>query len=185
MKDKQSSISRETSLNKKAHRQNKPHRARRFDGKCSHCGGDKPNKHYAYCKDCKNAYSREWRKSRPLTSKQRMKDNARSYAHVYLKRGKLKKLNCEHCGDPKSEMHHPDYTKPLFIVWLCRGCHVKVHSPYVDGKAPCSICRGKRSDSRQAFCRSCQADYMRGWRKKQRAELLELRALAAKMYGKN
>jgi len=63
----------------------------------------------------------------PLTTEQRRKMNCRSYAHVYLKRGKIVKGPCEQCGSPDSEMHHPDYSKPLQIVWLCRPCHLGLH----------------------------------------------------------
>lgn len=57
--------------------------------------------------------------------------NCRSYAHVYLKRGKLTKKPCEKCGDRHSEMHHEDYNKPLKVTWLCRACHMAKH-----GKKP-------------------------------------------------
>ncbi len=31
---------------------------------------------------------------------------------------------CEGCGLPKRlEKHHPDYSQPLLIVWLCKPCH--------------------------------------------------------------
>lgn len=31
---------------------------------------------------------------------------------------------CEGCGlKKKLEKHHPDYAKPLLVVWLCKPCH--------------------------------------------------------------
>jgi hypothetical protein len=31
---------------------------------------------------------------------------------------------CEGCGaERRLERHHPDYSKPLLIVWLCKPCH--------------------------------------------------------------
>jgi ribosomal protein S27AE len=70
---------------------------------------------------------REWRKTHPLKGEARMKMNARAYAHVYLKRGKLTRGVCETCGSAKSEMHHEDYSKPLVVRWLCRRCHLALH----------------------------------------------------------
>ena len=36
---------------------------------------------------------------------------------------------CAQCGARGGiQGHHPDYTKPLFIEWLCRMCHGRVHS---------------------------------------------------------
>lgn len=71
---------------------------------------------------------RDWRKSHPLTAEQRRRDNARSYAGVYLRRGKLSKEPCMKCGSMFSQMHHPDYDKPLFVQWLCRKCHMDEHA---------------------------------------------------------
>jgi len=35
---------------------------------------------------------------------------------------------CSKCGDAtKVEGHHPDYSKPLMVEWLCRKCHAFVH----------------------------------------------------------
>ena len=36
---------------------------------------------------------------------------------------------CECCGIVPVECgHHWDYSKPLDVYWLCRGCHRKVHT---------------------------------------------------------
>lgn len=35
---------------------------------------------------------------------------------------------CVICGKPGVERHHPNYNKPLEIVWLCRSCHKRLHS---------------------------------------------------------
>jgi len=40
-----------------------------------------------------------------------------------IRAGKLTRLPCEVCGDPKSEAHHHDYSKPLDVRWLCFKHH--------------------------------------------------------------
>lgn len=70
---------------------------------------------------------REWRKTHKLTREQSKKDIARSYAGVYLRTGRIIKENCKKCGDSNSQMHHPDYNKPIDIIWLCRPCHLQLH----------------------------------------------------------
>jgi hypothetical protein len=40
-----------------------------------------------------------------------------------LKTGKAKKKPCEVCGKEKVEAHHPNYSKPLEVVWLCHKHH--------------------------------------------------------------
>jgi len=69
---------------------------------------------------------REWRRTHPLTPAQRFKDICRSYAGVYLKRGKIVRQGCVVCGD-KTEMHHADYDRPLEVIWLCRPHHLALH----------------------------------------------------------
>lgn len=41
--------------------------------------------------------------------------------------GKIKKLkSCQECGRTSGiEAHHPNYSKPLEVVWLCTECHGK------------------------------------------------------------
>lgn len=81
------------------------------------------------CKTCHAAYMREWRKTHPLNAEQRRKANARAYLHVYVKRGKVAKLPCAWCGAcTELEAHHHDYSRPLEVVWLCRGHHLAVHA---------------------------------------------------------
>lgn len=78
------------------------------------------------CLECHAVGMRKWRKTHPLNDEQRKKDNCRSYAGVYLRRGKIKKQPCE-CGESDSQMHHEDYDKPLEVIWLCRECHLELH----------------------------------------------------------
>ena len=42
--------------------------------------------------------------------------------------GVLVKDVCFMCGGDKVEAHHPDYTKPLDVIWLCPGCHKSIHA---------------------------------------------------------
>lgn len=46
-----------------------------------------------------------------------------------IKNGEITKKPCIFCGDPNAHAHHPDYTKPLTVRWVCRKCHaVRIHS---------------------------------------------------------
>jgi hypothetical protein len=41
--------------------------------------------------------------------------------------GRLKKQPCWVCGD-KAVAHHPDYDRPLDVVWLCQPHHKQAHA---------------------------------------------------------
>lgn len=43
-----------------------------------------------------------------------------------LKNGNLIRLPCRICGDPKSQGHHHDYSKPLDVDWLCFKHHREI-----------------------------------------------------------
>ena len=92
---------------------------------CNRCKTPHERKH-RYCLSCHAMYMREWRRTHYLTLEQKKKRNTRSYANTYLKRGKLFKQPCEVCGG-NAQIHHPDYTKPLEIKWLCRRHHLDLH----------------------------------------------------------
>ena len=79
-----------------------------------------------YCKVHHNEQMREWRKTHRLEGEARKRSNARSYLHVYIKRGKIVKQPCEVCGNPKVLAKHVDYDRPLDVRWLCKEHHRKV-----------------------------------------------------------
>lgn len=53
------------------------------------------------------------------------KDRARSLVRQAIKTGKLIPLEeCEFCGsDNRIEGHHPDHSRPLLLLYLCKDCH--------------------------------------------------------------
>ena len=44
-----------------------------------------------------------------------------------IMRGKLLKEPCFVCGATDVEAHHPDYSEPLSVVWLCVDHHKEIH----------------------------------------------------------
>lgn len=82
----------------------------------------------SYCNACHAQYMKEHRpKHSDLSDEQKLKANCRAYTHMYIKRGKLIKQPCEHCGALPVQAHHVDYSKPLIIKWLCKKCHELHH----------------------------------------------------------
>lgn len=106
------------------------------------------------CKRCKQERLREYKRKYPEASRKRdslyskiyrekskkanknaekwvSKNPEKSRAHLKvkqaLKAGKLKKEPC-FCGELKVDGHHPDYSKPLEVIWLCRLHHKQLHS---------------------------------------------------------
>lgn len=152
---------------------------------------------YGYCKKCHAEWMRAYRvQYADLTDDQKIRANARAMVRVYVKRGSLIKLSCQICGYDKVEAHHSDYSKPLDIIWLCRGCHLKCHSGTISEEdiatlpanpiikkveeisRLCSHCEGPLEASRMGkarYCLKCHAEYMKGVRKraKEKKEKLE------------
>jgi hypothetical protein len=76
----------------------------------------------------------EYQKKYDIKHKKEVK--ARLLANNAEKLGLLKKECCQLCGIKERDRpmscrniikHHPDYNKPLEIVWLCRSCHKQLH----------------------------------------------------------
>jgi hypothetical protein len=69
-----------------------------------------------------------------LTGKKRWleKNKEKKYAHNLvakaIKSGKLNKFPCQTCGELKSEAHHEDYSRPLYVTWLCKKHHHERHN---------------------------------------------------------
>ena len=57
------------------------------------------------------------------------KARAQAILHKAVERKKiLKPTTCSKCGaEGRIEAHHPDYSKPLEVIWLCRIHHVEAH----------------------------------------------------------
>lgn len=97
---------------------------------CSNCEINPRPGYGNYCLACKALYMRLTRPMHAdMLPSQRERANARAYANVYQRRGKLKSQPCEKCGTHlRIEKHHDDYSKPLEVRWICRECHLKEHA---------------------------------------------------------
>lgn len=70
-------------------------------------------------------------KAKEIQKKWREEHPERRAAQIALgnavSRGRVEKLPCMVCGG-KSEAHHPDYSRPLDVVWLCPPHHKQAHA---------------------------------------------------------
>jgi NAD-dependent dihydropyrimidine dehydrogenase PreA subunit len=57
------------------------------------------------------------------------KMEARYQLNLAIRRGEIVRPDkCIRCGsERKLHAHHPDYSRPLFVEWLCTICHGKEH----------------------------------------------------------
>lgn len=125
---------------------------------CKHCSTDRPLEGFyannrSKCKDCIKAAATKFRNEniervraydrmrasmphRIASSKrvvaQWIADNpARRAANIKVgnavRDGRLKKQPCWVCGE-KAVAHHPDYDRPLDVVWLCQPHHKQAHA---------------------------------------------------------
>lgn len=95
---------------------------------CSSCGGPNRRRGQRWCHSCHAEHMRETRpKHSELEDAARTRANTRAYTRVLVGRGVLQKQPCAHCGSKQSQAHHPDYSDPRTVVWLCRPCHEVLH----------------------------------------------------------
>ena len=55
------------------------------------------------------------------------KNKARWTLNKAVAKGAVIRGPCEACGSGPAEGHHPDYSKPLDVMWLCMPCHHALH----------------------------------------------------------
>lgn len=103
-------------------------------GKCKRCTKKDVSARYRATRPAKAAYERE-RNARPERKRQvaecqrrrRAREPAKTKAHNAvsnaIRDGRLHRQPCQLCGAAKVQAHHPDYSKPLDVEWLCFKCH--------------------------------------------------------------
>ncbi len=118
---------------------------------CSGCKRSKPlaafswNKAkglaYAWCRKCSGRAHARWIRTQAGRAAQRRdaakrsnsyKGHVRRFTTEAIALGLLVRRPCVRCGAAKSEAHHPDYSKPLEVVWLCGCCHRQEHGAIGD-----------------------------------------------------
>lgn len=121
--------------------------------KCKECNKKDVRENREKRRDYYNAYDRnrnqtEHRRDAKLQSNskpevaQRIKAYKSTYKYCPIKRAattavnnavrdnRLHKLPCWVCGNLDVEGHHPDYSAPLDVVWLCKEHHSEIHRQY-------------------------------------------------------
>lgn len=77
-------------------------------------------------------YTTQRRSLDPQTHNARARAYRRAHPDRIHARNAVRRLDrpgaCERCGAAGPEAHHPDYRKPLDVVWLCKACHVATHT---------------------------------------------------------
>ncbi len=69
-------------------------------------------------------------KAQPFKRQPYLQEHARVTLNHEISKGRIiKPTVCEACKQegPRIEGHHPDYHKPLDVVWLCPPCHADLH----------------------------------------------------------
>lgn len=115
-------------------------------GKCKECAKADVRENYLVRRDYYRDYykarhqtaeRREWCREQQRKHRAAHPDRARARQAVNnaVRDGRLIKLPCETCGDPKSQGHHEDYSKPLEVRWLCLQHHRAAEGRVARGRA--------------------------------------------------
>jgi hypothetical protein len=89
-------------------------------------GGYKGRK--SYCRKCEAARKREHRAIQWHGATKEEQAVAKSLYNKALRDGTLSRGECVVCGtNERIHGHHPDYSRPLDVVWLCAKHHAEEH----------------------------------------------------------
>ena len=111
--------------------------------KCKACAKRDMLEHRRTNGDAIRAYDRE--RSKLPHRIQHCYENTKEYRRRYperykangavaaaLKSVRLVKQPCACCGAADVEAHHPDYSRPLDVIWLCPLHHKEIHLAFPD-----------------------------------------------------
>jgi len=82
---------------------------------------DKARAGLPHRKELRKKTSAEWSASNPVRRR------AQQALRRAVLRGDIERLPCWICGE-KAEAHHPDYSSPLDVIWLCPTHHKQAHA---------------------------------------------------------
>lgn len=93
---------------------------------------ERKTKNKEYADRMRSEHPEKWKEMRKKATNKyrennRDKHRAERILFYHKSIGKIQQKPCEICGDIKSEAHHPDYSKPLDVVWLCDFHHKEEH----------------------------------------------------------
>lgn len=111
-------------------------------GKCKECQKRDVKVAYARNREARHLYEKarnatphrreiQTASQRRQRSRSPEKDLARRAVADAIRTGEMIRQPCSSCGAEKSEAHHPDYFKPLDVMWLCFRCHRMEHGQVV------------------------------------------------------
>lgn len=121
--------------------------------RCNRCGRAQPLESFARNCKMKDGRLNQCKECRPKVTPQARRRSRQRYREAHpdkvrarkalvkaVERGRLiKPPACQGCGKPFKKAalhgHHEDYSKPLDVAWLCRGCHQALHKEVSSAKA--------------------------------------------------
>ncbi len=98
-----------------------------LNGYCRDCSRKNSKKHYLL-----NRHTEKYKAIRFVNERAwRMRHPEKYSAQRKARRSKKQtiKAECENCGaTEKLHRHHPDYSRPLYVITLCYICHKEEHN---------------------------------------------------------